>query len=87
MISRTELKDVVDLYFLEQAGRDLLAAIPDALAKDGGWEPAVVAMLLDQLQVKELPAWMIRDLDPADLNAFLKKLRLSIASLALPPPQ
>lgn len=84
LLSRTELKDVVDLYFLEQAGRDLLAAIPDAQAKDGGWEPAVVAMLLDQLQVKELPAWMIRDLAPADLNTFLKKLRLSIAGLALP---
>jgi hypothetical protein len=30
LLSRTELKDVVDLYFLEQAGHDILAAIPDA---------------------------------------------------------
>lgn len=30
LLSRSELKDVVDLYFLEQAGHDLLAAIPDA---------------------------------------------------------
>lgn len=84
LVSRTELKDVVDLYFLELAGHDLLAAVPDAQAKDGGWEPAVVAMLLDGLQVKELPVWMIRELSVAELQAFLTRLRLAIASLALP---
>ena len=84
LLSRTELKDVVDLYFLEKAGHDLLAAIPDAQAKDGGWEPAVVAMLLDGLQVHEMPAWMIRELTPADLEAFLEKLRLAISQTALP---
>jgi hypothetical protein len=86
LLSRTELKDVVDLYFLEQAGHDLLAAIPDAQAKDGGWEPAVVSMLLAGLHVHELPAWMIRSLDPADLQAFLNRLRIAIAALALPEP-
>lgn len=84
LLSRTELKDVVDLYFLEKAGHDLLAAIPDAQAKDGGWEPAVVAMLLDGLQVHEMPAWMIRELSPSDLEAFLQKLPLAISNLALP---
>jgi hypothetical protein len=78
------LKDLVDLYFLEQAGHDLLAAIPDARDKDGGWEPAVVAMLLDGLNTDELPAWMIRQLTPTDLQAFLQRLRLAISSLALP---
>ncbi len=84
LLSRTELKDVVDLYFLEQAGHDLLAAIPDAQAKDGGWEPAVVAMLLDGLRVDELPVWMIRELILTDLEAFINRLRLAIAALALP---
>ena len=86
LLSRTELKDVVDLYFLEQAGHDLLAAIPDAQAKDGGWEPAVVAMLLSGLRVTELPAWMIKELAPAHLEAFLNRLRLAIAAQALPSP-
>jgi len=84
LLSRTELKDVVDLYFLEQAGHDPLAALPDAQTKDGGWEPAVVAMLLDGLRVTELPAWMIRHLEPADLQAFLNRLRMAIAEKALP---
>ncbi|KAF0171650.1 MAG: hypothetical protein FD161_4248 [Limisphaerales bacterium] len=84
LLSRTELKDVVDLYFLEQAGYDLLAAIPDARAKDAGWEPAVVSMLLSDLHVTELPAWMIKELAPSDLAAFLNRLRLAIAAQALP---
>lgn len=87
LVSRAELKDLVDLYFLEQAGQDLLAAIPDAREKDGGWDPAVVAMLLDGLEIRETPAWMIRNLPPAELEEFLKKLRLAIAALALPPQE
>jgi len=84
LLSRSELKDVVDLYFLEQAGHDLLASIPDAQTKDGGWEPAVVAMLLDGLKVTELPVWMIRSLDLSDLQAFIHRLRIEIAEKALP---
>ena len=84
LLSRTELKDVVDLYFLEQAGHDLLAAFPDAQAKDGGWDPAVVSMLLAGLHVGEMPAWMIKTLARADLEAFLNRLRLAIAKFALP---
>lgn len=85
LLGRAELKDVVDLYFLEQAGHDILAAVPDAKSKDGGWEPAVAAMLLDGLRVDQLPPWMIRDLSIADLQRFLTRLRLAMANLALPP--
>ena len=74
----------LDLNFLEQAGHDLLAAIPDAKAKDGEWEPAMVSMLLDGLQSAELPAFLLRELEPGDLEAFITRLRLAIADLALP---
>lgn len=84
LLSRAEMKDVVDLYFLEKAGHDLLAAIPDAQAKDGGWEPAVVAMLLDGLRTAELPPWLLKEVSPAEIQAFLDRLRLSIAAKALP---
>ncbi len=84
LLSRSEVKDVVDLYFLEQAGHDILAAIPDAKAKDGGWDPAVVSMLLDGLDVTELPPWLLRALTADDLRTFLHRLRLAIASQALP---
>ncbi len=84
LLSRTEVKDVVDLYFLEQAGHDLLAALPDAQTKDGGWEPAVVSMLLKGLQLTELPPWLLRELTVEDLRAFVERLRLGLAAKALP---
>ena len=84
LLSRSELKDVVDLYFLEQAGVDILAAIPDAMRKDGGWEPAMVSLLLDGLHIHEVPAWMLRPLSTADLQSFVNRLRLALAELAIP---
>jgi len=85
LVSRSELKDLVDLYFLEKSGCDLLAAIPDARAKDGGWEPAVVAMLLDEMRVEVPPEWLIREVSAAELEAFVRKLRLGLADRSLPP--
>ncbi len=86
LLSRSEVKDIIDLYFLEQAGHDILSAIPDAYEKDGGWgwEPAIVAMLLEGLSLDTLPALLVKDLDPEDLKAFQQRLRLAIAKLALP---
>ena len=85
LISRTELKDLVDLYFLDREGHDITAAVSDAQKKDGGWDPAVVAMLLGGLDIDESPDWMIKDIAPADLRAFANDLRLTIVKLALPP--
>ena len=84
LVSRSELKDLVDLYFLEMSGCDLLAAIPDARAKDAGWEPAVVAMLLDEMHLEVPPEWLIREVSVAELEAFIRKLRLGLAERALP---
>jgi len=84
LVSRSEIKDLVDLYYLEKEGYDLLAAIPDARAKDGGWEPAIVSMLLNGIEITTLPEWLIRDLELQDLQDFLQRLRLATAELALP---
>ncbi|MFK7912207.1 MAG: nucleotidyl transferase AbiEii/AbiGii toxin family protein [Akkermansiaceae bacterium] len=86
LLSRTEAKDLIDLYFLEQAGHDILAAIPDAREKDGGWEPATVAMLLDSMSFETLPVLLTKELATADLHAFLNRLRLAISELSLPNP-
>lgn len=86
LLSRAEMKDVVDLYFLEQAGHDVLAAIPDAQSKDGGWEPAVVSWILAGLRVTDTPPWLIRKIAPEEIQAFLDRLRLAIAAKALPDP-
>jgi hypothetical protein len=66
------------------SGCDLLAAIPDARAKDAGWEPAVVSMLLDEMHVAVPPEWLIREVSVAELESFIRKLRLGLAERALP---
>ena len=68
------MKDIIDLYFLELAGFDILAAIPDARAKDGGWDPAMVSMLLNNITLKEAPVLLIKELHMEDLQSFLKRL-------------
>jgi len=68
---------------LLREGHDLLAAIPDARSKDGGWEPAIVSMLLNGIEITTLPEWLIRDLELKDLQDFLQRLRLATAELAL----
>jgi hypothetical protein len=73
-----------DLYFLEMSGCDQLAAIPEARAKGGGWEPAVVSMLLDEMHVEVPPEWVIREVSVAELKVFIRKLRLGLVERALP---
>lgn len=50
-----------------------------------GWEPAVVAMLLDEMRVEAPPEWLIREVSAAELEAFVRKLRLGLADRSLPP--
>jgi len=84
LVGRSELKDVIDLYFLEKAGHNLLSALPDAQAKEGGLEPAVLSMILDGLKFGSVPPWLLRPVDLDDLNAFVTRLRRDLAALALP---
>jgi hypothetical protein len=72
------VKDIVDLYFLQEADCDLMAAVPDAREKDGGWEPAVVGLMLDGLEIGELPAWIAHsapsDFQGAEFFSLLQQL-------------
>jgi hypothetical protein len=62
-----------------------MAAVSDARKKDRGWDPAVVTMLLDGLDVDVAPDWLLQDLPSENLRRFVRNLRLPIAKIALPP--
>jgi hypothetical protein len=66
-------------------GRQRFAKGHDARAKDGGREPTVVAMLLDEMRVELPPECLIREVSAAELDAFVRKLRPGLAARALPP--
>lgn len=83
LLSRAEIKDLVDLYFLREAGHDIVAAIPDAQTKDGGWDSAMVSMLLESVLFDEMPVLLLKDLSLGELKKFTSQLRLAIAEHAL----
>lgn len=81
LVSRAEIRDLVDLRALLEAGIDLEPACDDALMKDGGADPATLAWLLDTLAISNdarLPA----DTSPPDLLAFRDALVERLRALA-----
>src|SRR4051794_7829451 len=55
LLSRSELRDVVDVYALEQAGFRVEDALPLAEKKDGGLTPAQLGWVLSQIDLTSLP--------------------------------
>jgi hypothetical protein len=77
LASRSEIRDVVDLYCLEQAGYRVEDHLDNALRKDAGATPATIAWLLSTLRVPDrVPGDVPRDVIAAyvkDLEGRLRK--------------
>ncbi len=56
LLSRSELRDLVDVRALVEAGGDLERAIKDAPRKDGGFSGPTLSWLLGQLPLEQLGA-------------------------------
>jgi predicted nucleotidyltransferase component of viral defense system len=69
LLSRNEVKDLVDLRALLDAGADLKAALRDAEKKEAGADPATLAWLLSELRIGS-EAILPGEVDPNDLIAF-----------------
>lgn len=66
---------LADLYFLDRARVDLLAACHDAASKDLGLTPSALAVVLAHAP-RALPDGMLRPVDPEAFQAFLEELVL-----------
>jgi predicted nucleotidyltransferase component of viral defense system len=83
IVGRAEKRDLIDVMLLERAGYSIEAALPAALAKDGGCTPATLAWLLSEVKVPdgiELPAGVA----PAELRTYLADLIRRLLVLAAP---
>jgi hypothetical protein len=83
LVGRSEERDLIDVMFLERAGYSLDAALPVALAKDGGCTPATLAWLLSEITVPDgvaLPA----DVSPGELRDYISALITRLLALAAP---
>lgn len=84
LISRCELKDLVDLYFLEKEGYRVEDLFDEAQEKDGGLDPAMISLLLNSLMISELPDYLIKPLTLQELCEFVSDLKRRMALLAYP---
>ena len=87
LISRCEVKDLVDLYFLHKRGHQVAEHFAAAQTKEGGLEPAMISFLLSQVNVDRVPDYLLQPLDLADFNRFIRELQATMAKLALPGGQ
>lgn len=83
LLSRAEIRDLVDVYALERAGYRIDDALPAAMRKDGGLTPAQLAEVLS--------GWRLgADAEPpggipvAELEAYRHELVQRLARLAFP---
>ena len=55
LLSRSELRDLIDVYALEKAGFRIEDALPLAQQKDGGLTPLQLGWVLSQIDLSRLP--------------------------------
>lgn len=83
LLSRTEPRDLVDVYELERAGYRIEDALPLAARKDGGLTPAVLAWILSQIEIGEEAA-LPGGVPAADIRVFLEDLISRLTRLGFP---
>ncbi|WP_437278851.1 nucleotidyl transferase AbiEii/AbiGii toxin family protein [Sorangium sp. So ce375] len=74
LLGRSELRDLVDLFFIDRAGFPILQGFEDALKKDSGMDPAWFAWAVSQIELKPLRG-MVVPLPEQELQAFKESLR------------
>jgi predicted nucleotidyltransferase component of viral defense system len=70
LLGRGDVKDLVDLYFLEEAGIDVLDHLPAARRKDGGMESTTLAYVLRGMSTDTAALLLFEPLSPTTLGRF-----------------
>jgi len=82
ILSRSEPRDLVDLYFLDQAGFPPLHDLEIAQRKDAGIDPGVLAWLVAQFPTQPLPT-MLKPLTADQLKSFRDLLAEALRRIAV----
>ncbi|HEY6555519.1 MAG TPA: nucleotidyl transferase AbiEii/AbiGii toxin family protein [Vicinamibacteria bacterium] len=82
ILSRSEPRDLVDLYFLDRAGFPPEQDLEAALRKDAGIDPGVLAWLLARFPTRPLPT-MLEPLTADQLEEFRDALAERLRNIAL----
>lgn len=83
ILSRSEPRDLVDLYFLDRAGYPPEDDLGAALRKDAGIDPGVLSWLLANFPTEPLPS-MLLSLSSDELRRFRGELAERLRRAAVP---
>jgi len=83
LLSRAEIRDLVDVMALERAGYRVDDQIAGANRKDGGFTPAQLGWVLGGLEIGD-EAQLPGGVSAADLRAYVTELRARLARIAFP---
>jgi len=84
VISRAEIKDYIDLYFLGRAGYQLENYIKLAQRKDAGVSQAMLAYLLSEFRLSKVPDFMIAQVSIEDIQEYFQSLSKKLAIESFP---
>jgi len=84
VISRAEIKDYIDIYFLGRAGYPLENYIKLAQQKDAGVSQAMLAFLLSEVRLSKVPDFMIAPISLEDLQEYFQSLARKLAVESFP---
>ncbi len=85
LLSRSEIRDLVDVYSLEKAGYSIEKALHYAQLKDGGLTPASLAWVLSDIEIGD-DAMLPGATSVSELREFIKDLISKLTRLAHPKP-
>ena len=83
LLSRAEVRDLVDVLALERAGFRMEAAMPLACRKDAGLTPAQLAWVLSQITIGD-DAKVPGGLSSEELRSYLSDLIIRLTRLSFP---
>ncbi len=84
LIERCEIKDVLDLFFLDRRGFKVCDYFDDAKKKEGGLDPAMLSFILARMQIKVIPDYVLETVEIDELQCFVDYLRKMFSNMAYP---
>lgn len=84
LLSRAEIRDLVDVRALEQAGFPMERYFEAAAQKDGGLTPGQLAWVLSEVRIGD-DAPTPGGVSATELRDYLRNLQARLARMALPP--
>ena len=84
LIERCEIKDLLDLYFLDKRGLKVCDFFEYAKKKEAGLDPAMLSFILARIQIDAIPDYVLEPIKITELQFFVDSLRKIFVDMSYP---